>query len=182
MNKIISVIIGVFLTALLLNGCSGVHANAGLTGERFTNSRGETSSWQEFGSPGINFTGNRTQLPKLIVAEANGYAIKRNADTQAEIVKNMQKGEYLKAGVSKKMLVVVNEHRNLSLWFYDPLIPGRELSVNPRGGMNFVEVNSSLKEFTLYISDGRKIPVYLKPVKAPVIIGGVNADYHVKFD
>lgn len=167
---------------MFLSGCGGINANLGVSGESFTNSRGENVSRKEWGSPGISFAGNQSNLPAVIRADADAYAIKKRADNDAAIIANMARGEMLKAGPTLKMLVVVNNHPRSNVWFYDPLRPGREIMVTPRGGMNFVEVNPSLKEFTLYVSNGEKFAVHLKPVKSPVVIAGINADYHVKYE
>lgn len=163
---------------LLALGCSLFVISGCATGYKYSSYEpGKDGTMRYHSTNGTLFS--ETPTP---VQLATAYKIKKEVDNQELLIQNMKRGEMITASNARKMLVVVNNHPRNHVWFYDPLIPGREITVTPRGGMNFVEIGPNLKEITFYVSGGGKFAHRLRAVKSPIVIGGINADYHVKYE
>lgn len=169
-----STIFAILILGTCLSGCTSIKVGTGYGEESYTNSGGKSfTATKKDRAVGIRFTENEERLPGLMLAEgtrekdlAKAEAIRKDAETRAEMMKNMKEGKIKES--SLMTLGVTNNDKREGLYFFHPEISGLKIYSKHDGGFGFAEVTSIPNEVVLFFDNGAWMKVKIDKTKSKV--------------
>lgn len=122
-----------------------------------------------------------------VIAMAEAYRIKKQADTLDKMITGLKEGKAYEAGRGRYIIALINNDPKWQVYCPHPEIPGLKVIADPNGGFGFMEVRDIPYTINLYRSDG-KIFSQLTPryeynfaekITHKKLVGNVLADWKI---